>query len=277
MNRELHTIVCMKVVPKPEEVKIDPVSLTLDRASARSEINPTDMNALETAFALKDRYGGKISLLAMGPPLFEPYMRVAMAMGADEAFLLSDRAFGGADTLATSYTLAAGIRKIGAFDLILCGEESSDGATGQVPPGVAEWLDIAQVTYATELSLVTGRWWLRARREFAGGYEVLSAPMPAVVSLKSGANEPRFMDMSRRAWAAQAPFTVWSADDLDIDREYIGLGGSPTVVAGTSEASKRDRRRQMLTGSVEEKARTLVEVIRPYLEPAPDGVRSNGH
>jgi electron transfer flavoprotein beta subunit len=112
-------------------------------------INPTDMHALETALALKDRFGGGVRLLAMGPPLFEEYLRLALAMGADEAFLLSDRAFGGADTLATSYTLAAGVRRIGHFDLILCGEESSDGATGQVPPGMAEWLDIPQITYAT--------------------------------------------------------------------------------------------------------------------------------
>ncbi len=275
MNQELHTIVCMKVVPKPEEVTIDPATLTLDRNRARSEINPCDMNALEAAFSLKDRYGGKVSLLAMGPPLFEPYMRVALAMGADAAYLLSDRAFGGADTLATSYTLAAGIRKIGRYDLVICGEESSDGATGQVPAGIAEWLDAAQVTYATELSIISGRWWLRARREFAGGYEILSAPMPVVLSVKSGANEARFMDMDTRAWSREAPFTVWSLKDLDVDPEYLGLGGSPTTVAGTSEAGKRDRRREQVRGTIEEKARALAQVIKPYLEAAP--ARSNGH
>lgn len=266
MQRSLHTIVCLKVVPKPEEVRIDPEKLTLDRASARSEINPSDMNALETALSLKDRYGGRISLLAMGPPLFEPYLRVGLAMGADACYLLSDRAFGGADTLATSYTLAAGIQKIGIPDLILCGEESSDGATGQVPPGIAEWLGITQVTYGTELSLLTGRWWLRAHRDFSEGHEIVTAALPAVVSLRSRCNEPRFMEMERRAWAASAPIAVWSAADLDADPEMIGLSGSATVVAGTQEAPKRDRRRVALTGSIEEKARALAEIIRPYTD-----------
>jgi electron transfer flavoprotein beta subunit len=265
MDHPLHTVVCLKVVPKPEEVHIDPDTLTLDRAHARSEVNPSDMNALETALALKDRYGGTISLLAMGPPLFEPYLRVGLAMGADAAYLLSDRAFGGADTLATSYTLAEGIKMIGLPDLVLCGEESSDGATGQVPPGIAEWLGITQVTYATDLSLITGRWWLRATRDFSEGHEIVTAALPAVVSLRSRCNEPRFMDMVRREWAAKAPITVWSAADLGADPEMIGLPGSATVVAGTQEAPRRDRRRVALTGSIDEKARALAEVILPYV------------
>jgi electron transfer flavoprotein beta subunit len=276
MSRTLHTIVCLKVVPKPEEVRVDPVNLTLDRAGARSEINPCDMNALETALALKDRYGGSVSLLAMGPPLFESYLRVALAMGADAAYLLSDRAFGAADTLATSYTLAEGIKKIGGYDLVICGEESSDGATGQVPPGIAEWLGVTQVTYATELSLLTGRWWLRARRDFSAGHEIVAAALPAVVSVRSRCNEPRFMDMARRAWAATAPITVWSAQDLGADPEMIGLSGSATVVAGTQESTARGRRRQQLTGSVDEKARALMDVIRPYLEPQAAAPRANG-
>ena len=278
--KDLHTIVCLKVVPKPEEVTIDPVSLTLDRAHARSEINPADMHALEEALSLKDRYGGRISLLAMGPPLFDPYLRVALAMGADAAYLVSDRVFGGADTLATSYTLAEAVRKLGDFDLIICGEESSDGATGQVPPGVAEWLGVSQVTYASQLSIITGRWWLRARRELVGGHEIVSVALPAVVSVKVGVNEPRFIDMERLAWARQEPIAVWSAADLGTDPEMVGIKGSPTVVAGTDESPKRERRRQVLTGTVEEKARMVAELILPYLAggaPSPEpSSRSNG-
>ena len=265
MNHALHSIVCLKVVPKPEEVSINPETLTLDRADARSEINPGDMNALETALQLKDRHGGSVSLLAMGPPLFLPYLRVGLAMGADACYLLSDRAFGGADTLATSYTLAAGIRKIGAFDLILCGEESSDGATGQVPPGIAEWLGIAQVTYATELSLHSARGVVRATREFSSGKESVMAPLPVVISVRARCNEPRFMKMERRPWAETAPVNVWSAQDLDADPEAIGLTGSATVVAGTKDAARRDRKRQLLSGTIDEKARQLAGVIRPYL------------
>jgi len=146
--RPLHIIACVKVVPKPEEVKVNPETMTIERGEVRSEINPPDMNVLEMALALKDQHGGKVTIVAMGPPLFDPYLHLALAMGADEAYLLSDRAFAGADTLATSYALAQGIRKIGDYDLILCGEESSDGATAQVPPGIAEWLNTSQITYA---------------------------------------------------------------------------------------------------------------------------------
>ncbi len=266
------TIVCMKVVPRPEEVRVDLKTMTLDR-SGRSLINPADMHAIEAALALKDRYGGTVKLLAMGPPLFEDYLRVALAMGADEAYLLSDRAFGGADTLATSYTLAAGVRKIGRFDLVLCGEESSDGATAQVPPGIAEWLDIPQITYATELALIDSRWRIRATRELSGGHEVIVSPLPAVVSVKMRANEPRFMDMGRREWASEAPITVWDAEDLDVDPGMIGTAGSPTTVSGTREAARRERRRETLSGSPAEQARALLDRIRPYL----DAARSNGH
>ncbi|MBI4494917.1 MAG: electron transfer flavoprotein subunit beta/FixA family protein, partial [Chloroflexi bacterium] len=144
----LRIVVCAKVVPKPEEVRVDEATRTLVRANVRSEINPCDMNALEAALELRDRHGGEVVLLSMGPPMAEPYLQVLEGVGADHAYLLSDRAFGGADSLPTSLTLAAGIRKIGGVDLVLCGEESSDGATGQVPAGLAEWLGAAQATYA---------------------------------------------------------------------------------------------------------------------------------
>jgi len=261
----LHIIVCVKVVPKPEEVSVDPATRTLERAKARSEINPPDMNALEMALNLKDEYGGRVSVISMGPPFFEPYLRLALAMGADQAYLLSDRAFGGADTLATSYTLAQGIRKIGGYDLILCGEESSDGATAQVPPGIAEWLGIPQITYATELWLADGR--LRGRRELRGGYEVLEVPLPAVASVKVGVNEPRFIDFDRWAWAqGEGRVTVWTAQDLEVDPEMIGFPGSPTVVAGLGQAATTgERRREFITGPPEEAARALFLKIKDFL------------
>ena len=131
---ELHSVVCVKVVPKPEEIRVDPETKMLVRSGTRREINPPDMNAMEMALKLKDRYGGPHQFARMGPPLFETNLRVALAMGADHIYLLSDPAFAGADTLATTYTLAQGIRKIGEVDLVLCGEESSDGANR---PGAA--------------------------------------------------------------------------------------------------------------------------------------------
>ncbi|MAG57054.1 MAG: electron transfer flavoprotein subunit alpha [Planctomycetes bacterium] len=262
-NNGLRTIVCLKVVPRPEEVRVDAETMTLDRAGAQSFINPPDLNALETALKLKDACGGEVSILSMGPPFFEPYLRLALAVGADRAFLLSDRAFGGADTLATTYTLAKGVEKIGAFDLVLCGEESLDGATAQVPPGLAEWLDVAQVTCALEIEKVPGKREMRVQRELKGGSETLSVDLPAVVSVKANVNEPRFIDYDRMEWALQeAPVGVWGAGDLATDPELTGLAGSPTTVAGVRQVATPDRRRKHLSGSAGEIARALADLLR---------------
>ncbi len=257
--RHLRLVVCAKVVPRPEEVRVDEETRTLIRANVRSEVNPSDMNALEAALALRDGHGGEVLLLSMGPPMAVEYLHLLLAAGADHAYLLSDRAFGGADTLPTSLTLAAGIRKIGRVDLVLCGEESSDGATGQVPAGLAEWLDVPQATYATELRLDPARRRLEVRRELPGGYEWLRLPVPAVVSVKSGANEPRFVDVARlRALAGQTGVTTWAASDLDVDPEQLGLKGSATVVAGVGRAEGAERRRERLVGTPEQEALALL-------------------
>lgn len=261
----LHTIVCLKVVPKSEEVSVDSETRTLDRSNARSEINGPDLNALEMALELKQAHGGRVSLLSMGPPLFERYLRLGLAMGADAAYLMSDRAFGGADTLATSYALAAGIRGIGEFDLVLCGEESSDGATAQVPPGIAEWLDVPQITYATHIQTLPRKRLVRGRRELRGGFEVLEAPLPCVVSMKVAANEPRFLDFDLWDRAMEAPVTVWSAADLNLDEESLGLAGSATTVATVDVAPSAERRHEFLTGSAEEKAQQLIERIEQWV------------
>lgn len=260
---ELRIVVCMKVVPKPEEVRVDYETHLLDRLNARSEINPPDMNALEMALKLKDRHGGRVDILSMGPPYFERYLRVGLAMGADHLYLLSDRALGGADTLATTYALGQGVRKLSGADLIFCGEESSDGATGQVPPGLAEWLDIAQLTLLAEIDLDLARGIARGRREIKGGYELLEVPLPCVVSVKTAANEPRFMDYSRKPWAFQAErLTVWNAADLGADPDCIGLPGSPTWVSDLAEAPSRARKREFLNGTPGEIAEQLAAILR---------------
>ncbi|MDR5710236.1 MAG: electron transfer flavoprotein subunit beta/FixA family protein [Armatimonadota bacterium] len=261
----IRILVCLKVVPKPEEVRINPETRTLDRARARSEINPPDLHALEMALELKDRWSGWVGVASMGPPFFEPYLRTALAMGADAAYLLSDRSFAGADTLATAYTLARGIARVGAYDLVLCGEESSDGATGQVPAQIGEWLGIPHVTYASRVELLPDVRKAKVRRELGGGYEVVAVPLPAVVSVRVGVNEPRFLDPLRMAWAEDASITVWSARDLEVDPELVGTAGSPTVVAGIHEAAGRERRREILLGTPEEKADLLVDRLRDLL------------
>ena len=260
---DLHIIVCVKIVPKPEEIRVDPETRWLIREGARSEINPPDLNALELGLDLKDRYGGRLSILSMGPMLFERFLRVGLMMGADHVYLLSDRAFGGADTLATTYTLMKGIEKIGGAGLILCGEESSDGATGQVPPGLAEWLSIGQITVTSEIEVDLEKQLAQGRREIPGGYEILEVPLPLVVSVKTAANEPRFMDYRRKEWALEpSRVTIWQKEDLAVDEAYIGIAGSPTTVPGLKQAPSRDRRKEFLRGNRTEVNRQLLEIIK---------------
>ena len=264
---ELHIVVCVKIVPKPEEIRVDPSTRLLDRANARSEINVPDMNALEMALRLKDNYGGHISILSMGPPSIEAYLHASLAMGCDHIYLLSDRAFAGADTLATTYTLAQGIRKLGGADMVFCGEESSDGSTGQVPPGLAEWLGISQLTLLTEIDVDLQRGIARGRRELKGGYEILEVPLPCVVSVKSAANEPRFMDYRITDWAFKPErVTIWNAADLDANPDCIGLTGSPTWVSDLAEAPSRERKRIYLEGSPEQIANQLSTLLRNALK-----------
>jgi electron transfer flavoprotein beta subunit len=252
---EFHIVVCVKIVPKPEEVRVDPETWRLDRSDARSEINPPDMNAMEGALRLKDRHDARVSLLSMGPPFFVPLLRVALAMGADHIHLLSDRAFAGADTLATTYTLAQAIEKLGDVDLVICGEESSDGATGQVPAGLAAWLDWPQITMVNEVTLALNQAsaTVQGCRELEGGHEVLAAPLPAVLSVQTAANEPRFMDFELKPWAfAEGRTTVWDQAALAADTAYLGIDGSPTQVSGLTEAPTRERKREMLEGTADE-------------------------
>ena len=249
----MQIVVCLKVVPRPEEVKVNLETKMLDRAGARSVINPSDLHALEMALAYRDAHGGTVTVLSMGPPQFEPYLRVALAVGADRAVLLSDRAFGGADTLATSYTLAAAVPKIGGADLVVCGEESSDGGTSQVPPSIAEWLDASQATYVERLAPGPNGTIL-ATRVLEDGKETVALTPPAVVSVVVGSNEPRFLDYDRWAFAQSAKVEVINAGTLQGDSRYLGLKGSPTIVAGLREVKKPGRRHELLSVSSDEAA-----------------------
>jgi electron transfer flavoprotein beta subunit len=232
---DFHIVVCVKVVPKPEEIQVDPETRALIRTDVRSEINPPDMNALEMALVLKDKFNCKVNILSMGAMFFEPYLRVGLAMGADHIYLLSDIAFSGADTLATTYTLAKGIQKMGGADIIFCGEESSDGATGQVPPGIAEWLNYNQLTMVDELNVSPGEGVIRGKRGIKGGYEILEVPF------------------------------LWSKMDMDIDEEYIGDLGSPTTVSDLVQASTHERKRIFLEGTQGEIVKKLAEIIKQSL------------
>ena len=199
----------------------------------------------------------------MGPPFVEEYLHVGLAMGADEAYLLTDRAFAGADTLATTYTLAQSLHKISDVDVVLLGEESSDGATGQVPPGLAEWMDYPLITLLRSLEIDREQNVLRGRRNVDGGYEILEVPLPAVISVATAANEPRFMDFERKGWAFDdAQVTMWDAQDLNTESQFIGIPGSPTIVTGLEQAASQERKNIFLGGSASEIADQLVKILR---------------
>ncbi|MFC1521292.1 electron transfer flavoprotein subunit beta/FixA family protein [Elusimicrobiota bacterium] len=267
MDKKLKVIVCFKVVPRPEEVKVNKETNTLDRANVRNIINPPDMNALELALMLKDKHDAEVTLVSMGPPFFEGYLRLAMSVGADKGYLLSDRAFGGADTLATTYTLAEGIKKAGNYDIIICGEESSDGATAQVPPGLAEWLDTSQVTYVTDLEYIEKDHKIKARREVKGGHEDLISALPAVLSVKPGINELRFINFDRKEWSIKdAQVTVWNAKDIGADEAKIGWNGSPTTVAGVKQLATLERKREKIKGDPKTIAKELAKKLKPSLQ-----------
>lgn len=258
-------IVCVKVVPKADEVRLDPTTKTLVREGVQSEINPADKNALELALKLKDSEGGEVIAMSMGPPMFEPYLKLAVAMGADDAILLSDKAFAGADTYATSFVLAKAIEKVGDYDLVVCGAESSDSSTGQVPPSIAEWLKIPQVTYVSDVKISGDR--VIAKRIVKGGYEIVESSIPAVVSVELGCNTPRFPDFRRKRWAEREfRVKVWDRELLGLSEDQVGKKASLTSVIELKEAKVKPRERRFIRGDAEKTASHLLEIIKPYIK-----------
>lgn len=254
-------VVCMKITPKVDQIRFDETKKTIIREGVENEINEADKNALEMGLSLKDKHGGTVTVLAMGPPSFEPYLKLAIAMGADDAVLLSDRSFGGADTFATSRVLAQGIKKIGNVDLVLCGEASSDGSTEQVPSSIAAWLGFNQITYSNKVELESGK--LIARRVINGGYEVLQTELPALVSIELGSNTPRFPDFRRKRWAEKEfKLTMWGMQDLGMLPAETGAQGSYTIVKETKSLATRQRKSETLAGSPQEIAVKLAQIIK---------------
>lgn len=232
-------VVCVKQVPDTTEVKIDPKTNTLMRQGVPSIVNPHDKHALEMALTLRDQLGGSVTVISMGPPQSREALRECLAMGADQAVLLSDREFGGADTLATSYTLAAGIRKIGHFDLIICGKQAIDGDTAQVGPEIAEHLGIPHITYASRFEAGADGAAAQVHRDSEDGTEILEVNMPVLLTVAHYGTEPRLPVVKgiRRAFAAE--INIWSVNDLEVDRNVLGLKGSPTQVRRIFTPDKR--------------------------------------
>lgn len=224
-------VVCIKQVPDTTNVKINPETNTLIREGVASIINPFDMYAIEEALRLREKYSGSVIILSMGPPQVETALREAISLGVDETILLSDRAFAGADTLATAYTLAAGIRKIGDADIILMGKQAIDGDTGQVGPGVAECLQLPHITDIKKIEeIATDTRKITVARLLEDGYVRLRTTLPAVLTVVKEINEPRLPSLKGKMRAKSAQITIWTAKDLNIDTGRTGLNGSPTQV-----------------------------------------------
>ena len=256
----MRQIVCMKVTPKVEQIRFDETTKTIIREGVENEINEADKNALEMALSLRDKLGGEVVVVSMGPPSFEPFLKLAIAMGADDAVLLSDRSFAGADTYATSLVLATAIKRLAPFDLVLCGEASADGSTEQVPPSIAEWLGIPQITYVNSVEVREGK--ILARRSIRGGHEIVEASIPALLSVELGCNTPRFPDFRRKRWAdREFKLTVWNREELGLRPELVGLEGSYTAVKELRSMKAPTRRGEFISGDIQQIASRLAEII----------------
>jgi len=255
----MNFIVCIKQVPGTTEVKIDPRTNTLVREGVESIVNPFDAYAIEEALRLKERMGGKVTVISMGPPQAESALREALSMGCDEAVLLTDPAFAGSDTLATSYTLACGIRKIGEFDLTICGKQAIDGDTAQVGPGIAEKLGIPAVTYVKKIEEIR-EGYIRVERMMEEGYEVIEMGLPSLITVVKEINEPRLPSLKGMMRAKKAEIRKWNANDINCKKERIGQPGSPTIVNKIFTPPPR-KGGEILLGDAEEQARKLAEKL----------------
>jgi electron transfer flavoprotein beta subunit len=225
---------CIKQVPDTTQVKVDPVTGTLIREGVPFIMNPFDTHALEESLRLKDKYGLRVSVISMGPPSAEATLRQALALGADEAALLSDRSFGGADTLATSKVLAEAIKKLAQREevaVVICGQQTIDGDTAQVGPGIATRLGYSQLTLVDQIEHIDLKARkLRVRRKLEGRHEVVEAPLPALVTVVREINTPRYPTVPMRLMAEDAPVALWDNKEMALATETIGLNGSPTQV-----------------------------------------------
>jgi len=251
-------IVCIKQVPNTTEIKIDPVTNTLKRDGVPSIINPDDKAALEVALQLKDNCGAQVDVVTMGPQQAEVALREALAMGADNAYLLTDRAFAGSDTLATSTIIASAIKKLGA-DVVLCGRQAIDGDTAQVGPQIAEHLDIPQVTYASQVDYVDGA--LVVKRQFEDRYQTLRVATPCLVTVLSSAYKPRYMNVADIVAQDQKQVEAITFNDVVVNPEDIGLKGSPTKVKSTA-TKQFDKQIATYELGAEEAAKLIVDTLK---------------
>jgi electron transfer flavoprotein beta subunit len=253
----MNIVVCIKQVPGTTDIKIDPETNTLVREGVESIINPFDTYALEEGVRLRERYGGKVTAISMGPPQAEAALRETISLGADEAILLSDRAFAGSDTWSTSYVLSKAISRMDDCDLIICGRQTLDGDTGQVGPELSEMLGIPFVAYVSKVEEVEGGN-IRVQRMVEEGYETIEATLPAAITVVKEINVPRVPSLRGSMKSRMARIPIWTAEDIGAEAEKAGLQGSPTRVVKIF-FPQRTHKSEMLQGSPQEQVDQLVE------------------
>ncbi len=256
----MNIVVCLKQVPAATDVKIDPQTKTLVRQGIKNIINPFDTYALEEGIRIRERCGGKVTALSMGPPQAEEALREAISVGADEGVLLSDAAFAGADTLATAYTLAAAIQKLGQYDLIICGRQTIDGDTGQVGPELVEILGIPFIAYVSQIEEVTGGE-IRARRVAENGYETIEARLPALITVVKEINVPRLPSLRGIARSKSAVIPVWTIRELGVDRGSVGVSGSATKIIDVF-LPRRTFQGEIFQGELGSQVESLVDKLK---------------
>ncbi|MCR6733440.1 MAG: electron transfer flavoprotein subunit beta/FixA family protein [Afipia sp.] len=271
----MHIVVCIKQVPDSAQIRVHPVTNTIMRQGVPTIINPYDLFALEAALELRDKFGGEVTVLTMGPPSAEDSLRKALTYGADRAVLLTDRFFAGADTLATTYALATAIRKIsetyGTADIIFTGKQTIDGDTAQVGPGIAKRLGLLQLTYVAKIGALDleGRT-IEAERRSEGGVQLLRTKLPCLISMLEATNEIRRGAMVDALRAARSEVVKWSAQDAGVeDISKCGLRGSPTIVKRVFAPPPRAEKAFMIDIGNRPPAEALIDDIfkrQPKLE-----------
>ena len=256
----MNIVVCLKQVPGTTEVKINPQTNTLIRQGIKNVINPFDTYALEEGVRLREKLGGKVTVISMGPPQAVDMLREAISLGADEAVLLSDSSFAGADTWATAYTLTGAAKKIGQFDLVICGRQSTDGDTAQVGPEMAEMLGIPFVAYVGRIEEVASGQ-IRLKRMIDEGHEIMLSPLPLVITVTKEINVPRLPSLRGIMKSKSAKIPVWTLQDLGIDPNKVGLAGSYTKVVKIF-SPHREKKAEMLPGEIEAQVSCLIGKLK---------------
>jgi electron transfer flavoprotein beta subunit len=256
----MNIIVLVKQVPDTSEVKINRETNTLIRDGVPSIINPYDRYAIEEALRLREKHGGKVTAVTMGPPQATEALKEAVSLGVDDVVLLSDRAFAGADTWATSYALSQGIRKIGEYDLVIAGKQAIDGDTAQVGPETADMLGIPFVAYIRKIEHVEGKKMV-AERLMDEGYDVVETSLPALITVVKEINEPRVPSLKGKMKAKNLKVTAWTAADIGADVNKLGLKGSPTQVVRIFPPAPRGNR-EILSGSIEEQVAAVAKKLK---------------